>query len=177
MLTGFVTANNYAHRTLSLGKNAWRIWFMVSCNLCRNRCIRKSSNKDLIKVEIKVVIICCCYVILGFGATLAYAISSSLLGDLRRELFDYFECEQCGVNSGQTCDRSGFERLTNPPLVTIGYSLLALYPVITLIYVLRIKRKPRAKHTLSDMASNSTYISSNQLPVAKSEPLARSQEI
>ena len=31
MLTGFVTANNYAHRTLSLlGKTVWRIWFMVS---------------------------------------------------------------------------------------------------------------------------------------------------
>ena len=94
----------------------------------------------------KVTIICCCYVVIGLGASLAFAISSTILEDLQRELIDYFECERCGVNSGRMCERIGFERLTNPPLVTVGYSLLALYPVITLVYVIRIKRS-RKVHT------------------------------
>ena len=92
------------------------------------------------------LIICCCYVILGLGATLAYAVSSASLGGLQSALLDYFECERCGVNSAeQPCDRSGFERFTNPIMITIGYSLLALYPVITLIYVVRIPRVSQPK--------------------------------
>ena len=61
---------------------------------------------------------------------MTYSISSTFLDDLQHELYDYFECEQCGVNSGQSCDRSGFERLTHPSLITIGISLSVLYPVV-----------------------------------------------
>ena len=85
---------------------------------------------------------------------LAYSLSSAILGDLQHELIDYFECERCGVNSGQVCDRSGFEQFTNPLMVTIGYSLLDSYPLITLIYVLRIKRKPQTKQALPDITSS-----------------------
>ena len=124
-------------------------------SLHRNRCISKSSIKDLKKAEAKVVIICCWYVILGLGTMLGYSLSSAILDDLQRELLDYFECERCGVISGQTqCDRSGFEQYTNPPMVTIAYSLLHAYPLITLIYVLRIKRKPNIKQVLPDITSS-----------------------
>ena len=50
--------------------------------------------------------------ILGLTASLAYSISFAFLGDHQRELMDYFECEHCGVNSGQMCDRSGFKGYT-----------------------------------------------------------------
>ena len=124
----------------------------------RMRCMNNTSSRNLKKAEIKVFIICFCYVILGLAASLAYSISSAFLDDLQRELFDYFECERCGVTSGQLCDRTGFERLTNPPLITIGYSIFVLYPVITLIYVIRINRKPncRANRALPPVTSNST---------------------
>jgi hypothetical protein len=111
----------------------------------RNRCISKSSIKDLKKAEAKVLIMCCWYVILGLGTTLGYSLSSAILDDLRCELLVYFECERCGVIAGQTCDRSDFEQYTNPPMVTVAYSLFHAYPLITLIYVLRIKRKPNTK--------------------------------
>ena len=116
--------------------------------------MNETTNKDLKTAEIKVFIICCCYVILGLGASLAWSISSAFLGDHQRELFDYFECERCGVDSGQMCDRSGFERLTNPPLITIGYSLFVLYPVITLVYVVRFKRGD-VKRTIADVNATS----------------------
>ena len=73
--------------------------------------------------------------------------SSAVLGDLQHELREYFACERCGVISGLVCDRSGFERFTNPTLITVAYSLLALYPVITLVYVLRIQRTPLSKQS------------------------------
>ena len=85
---------------------------------------------------------------------LGYSMSSVTLEKLHHELLDYFECERCGVTSGRVCDRSGFESLTNPPMITIAYSLLSLYPVITLIYFLRIKRKPRIKQVLPDVTSS-----------------------
>ena len=118
----------------------------------------KIANKDntIKRAEIKVLVICICYVILGLAASLAYSISSAFLGDHQRELMDYFECERCGVNSGRMCDRSGFERLTNPPLITIGYSIFVLYPVITLVYLIRLKREPRTKHERPELTTKST---------------------
>ena len=87
------------------------------------------------------LIICCYYVILGLGASLAFAISSAYLTGLQNELQDYFECEECGIiDSGQTCDRDRYERFINPALITIGYSLFALYPVVTLIYIVRFSK-------------------------------------
>lgn len=100
------------------------------------------------------LVICCGYVLLGLATLLGYSMSSATLGKLHHELLDYFNCERCGLNSGQTCDRSGYERLTNPPMITIAYSLLALYPVITLVYIVRIRRKPHAKQVIPDVTSS-----------------------
>ena len=101
------------------------------------------------KAEIKVFVICICYVILGLGASLAYSISSAFLSDHQRELMDYFECERCGVNSERMCDRGGFETLTNPPLITIGYSVFVLYPLVTLVYFIHLNRKSKQTSNLT----------------------------
>lgn len=87
------------------------------------------------------LIICCYYVILGLGASLAFTISSAYLTSLQSELEEYFECEECGIiDSSQICDRGQYERFINPVLITIGYSLFALYPVVTLIYIVRFSK-------------------------------------
>ena len=120
----------------------------------------KISSRDntIKKAEIKVFIICLCYVILGLAASLAYSISSAFLDDHQRELMSYFECERCGVNPGRMCNRTGFERLTNPPLITIGYSIFVLYPVITLVYIVRLKKGSKTKHAQPEVATKSTSL-------------------
>jgi hypothetical protein len=116
----------------------------------RNRCGKKKS-KGMKEAEIKVIIICCCYVVIGLGAALAYAISSVSLRGLKVELLDYFECERT-ANQGpksQSCDRGEFERFLNPFSKILGYCLIALYPIITLIYFARKMRRPQRKQTLA----------------------------
>ena len=115
-----------------------------------------SKDNTIKKAEIKVYIICLCYVVLGLAASLAYSISSAFLDDHQRELMSYFECERCGVDSSQMCDRSGFESLTNPPLITIGYSIFVLYPVITLVYLVRLRRESRTGNGQRELTSKST---------------------
>ena len=88
-------------------------------------------------VEVKMMVICCCYIILGLSANLAFVLSSISLRGLQKELLEYFGCECFGIDSSQVCDRNKLERFVNPVLLTIGYSLLALYPVITLLYVVK----------------------------------------
>ena len=122
----------------------------------------RSKDNTIKKAEIKVFVICVCYVILGLAASLAYSISSAFLGDHQRELMNYFECECCGMNSGRMCDRSRFERLTNPPLITVGYSIFVLYPVITVVYLVQLKRDSQTKHAQPELATKST--SSNLAP-------------
>lgn len=122
-----------------------------------------SKDSTIKKAEIKVLIICVCYVVLGLTAAMAYSISSAFLADHQRELMDYFECERCGVDSGRMCDRSGFERLTNPPLITMGYSVFVLYPVITLVYLVRLKRNSGTKRARPNPL-NSKSTSSNLAP-------------
>jgi hypothetical protein len=108
------------------------------------------------EAEVKIIIICCCYVVLGLGAALAYAISSVSLRGLKVELLDYFECERTASQEreGQSCDRGEFEEFLNAPSKILGYCLIALYPVITLIYFARKKKQPQRRRTLSSNISS-----------------------
>ena len=121
--------------------------------------MRNHDSVLLQSAEVKMLIICCYYVILGLGASLTFTISSAYLNSLQNELQDYFECEECGIDSGQTCDRSQYERFINPALKTIGYSLLALYPVVTLIYIVQFSavakfiKRMCGRHQLSNINS------------------------
>ena len=118
------------------------------------------------KAEVKLIVICCCYVVLGLGAALAYAISSTTLHGLKVELLEYFECERtASINpENLSCDRGEFERFLNPSTKILGYSLVALYPVITLIYFVRKKRKPHPKwRTLTHSNISSKSLTLNGL--------------
>ena len=117
------------------------------------------------QAEVKVIIICCCYVVLGLGAALSYAISSTSLRGLKVELLDYFECERTAslTSESQSCDRDEFERFLNPSSKILGYSLVALYPVITLIYFVRKKKQPQHKRTLTHSNISSKSLTLNSL--------------
>ena len=122
----------------------------------RNTAFGTTSSKDLIKAEIKVFAICGCYVIIGVGSSFSYALSSAHLPGVTNALVEYFECEQThylGDVPTRSCDRSELDQYVNPVPTILGFSLLALYPTITLIYLLRKKRRPRAKRVISTSAT------------------------
>ena len=90
------------------------------------------------------LIFCTGYVIISVGATISYALIASPLRQLDVELQQYFECERVPHSGGNSstfgqCDRSGFERLTFPAGNIIGWGLVSLYPVATLIYLYKRK--------------------------------------
>ena len=83
--------------------------------------------------EVRILIVFCYYAILGVCALTSLNVSSRQLQEFSSELDAYF-CERGGI--GNNCDRSGFESLSNPALVTIGYILVGIYPAINLVYVI-----------------------------------------
>ena len=114
----------------------------------RNRFAKTKYNKDFIIAEVKVIVFCTGYSAVGLGATIIYGISSFPVRQIDHELTQYFECERVPHNASSgfnPCDRTGFERLTNPTVQIIAWSLIALYPVTTLIYFLRKRRSQNAK--------------------------------
>ena len=78
----------------------------------------------------------CYYAILGIIGVTGFNASSLELRNFSNELDAYFLCERGGIDNN--CDRSGFESLTNPALVTITYSIIEIYPAINLVYVIHI---------------------------------------
>ena len=78
----------------------------------------------------------CYYTILGIIGVTGFNASSLELRNFSSELDAYFLCERGGIDNN--CDRSGFESLTNPALVTITYSIIEIYPAINLVYVIHI---------------------------------------
>ena len=87
--------------------------------------------------EIRVLIVFCYNMALGLCAQTYFSRASKMIPELFDELEEYFDCESVGTN-GSTCDRSGFERLTDPELATMGYFLVGVYPVVNLVYVIHI---------------------------------------
>ena len=119
----------------------------------RRRCTKKAS-KDFKSAEAKVALYCAACILIGIGATVSYGIISPLR-QVDCELMQYFECEHIPLNyrSSTKCDRSGFERLTHPAGHIILFSVVAFYPMITLIFFYK-KRNPDTKQVA--MYKNST---------------------
>ena len=93
--------------------------------------------------EIRVLIVFCYCTVFGIGALTALNRASYVLQEYSDELNAYFVCESVGTTSSSMCDRSGFERLNNPELATIGYFLFGVYPVVNLVYVIHISALKR----------------------------------
>lgn len=122
----------------------------------RKRCTKKAS-KDFKSAEVKVALYCAACILIGIGATVSYGIISSPLSQVDCELMQYFECERIPLNyrSGTKCDRSGFERLTHPAGHIILFSLVAFYPMITLVFFYK-KRNPDTKQVATYKNSTSS---------------------
>ena len=109
--------------------------YSYHCLLQSRGCFRQRNepNRSGVTVEVKVLFIAFSYILVGFVATISFAISSVRINRVKEEVFNYFECESCGISD--MCSRNGFERLTNSALVTFAYSLFGLHSLITLVYV------------------------------------------
>ena len=88
--------------------------------------------------EIKLLIIFCYFFLITALSQTAFTVSLSNQPSLKAELAEYFFCEAAGM-SGPTCERS-FERISGEIPIMIGFILLGLYPIVTLIYVVNVKR-------------------------------------
>ena len=86
-------------------------------------------------------IYCAVCILIGIGATVSYGIISSPLRQIDVELMQYFECE-CTPLNYTYC--TGFERLAHPAGHIIGFGLVALYPMTTLVFFYK-KRNPDTK--------------------------------
>jgi len=77
------------------------------------------------------------YVVLLTIALTAYTLSTRNMDNLISGIQTYFFCEQSGYNPDNPCNRDYLTNL-NPSISTLTYVLLALFPVINLIYAINI---------------------------------------
>ena len=90
-------------------------------------------------VEMKVLIILFYYVLLGVCTLTTFSVHSRNMQLFTSGLVSYFLCESTGTNDGKVCDRTAFEQFSNPIPAAFSFILLGLYPVINLIYVVKIQ--------------------------------------
>ena len=140
---------------------AWMFHPNLSLNF-RKRCTTK-ANKDFKAAEVKVALYCAACILIGIGVTVSYGVISSPLRQIDIQLMQYFECERIPLNyrSGTECDRSGFERLTHPTGHIVLFSLVALYPMTTLVFFYKkrnsdTKQVPTNKHSPSSNGESCT---------------------
>ena len=124
---------------------------------------RDRSSKTPVKLgtaEKKVLIVFLYYVILGVVSLVSFGISARTGSMFSSALKSYFVCES--TNAGNCDDeRAAAARNTFPGLTNASYILLALYPLVNLVYAfnfnelkeiwnMQIKKKwfPSAPHTV-----------------------------
>lgn len=90
-------------------------------------------------MEMKVLIILFYYVLLGVCTLTTFSVHSRNMQLFTSGLVSYFLCESTGTNDGKVCDRTAFEQFSNPIPAAFSFILLGLYPVINLIYVVKIQ--------------------------------------
>ena len=133
-----------------------------------------TQDKSPLKIgtaEKKLLVIIIYYVILAVLALTTFTIFSSTLQLFVKRLFEYFICEQPGPSPSESCDRSGFEDLTNPIPANMSFLLLALNPWLNLIFTINISELKeffkhcmgRTKHMVLGEQTNSTVSTSGNV--------------
>lgn len=92
--------------------------------------------------EVKLIIIFSYFFIFLALSQTAFTIALRNTASFQAGLTEYFFCEATGI-PGHTCDRS-FERVSGEIPIVLGFILLGLYPVVTLIYVVNVKELKEA---------------------------------
>ena len=89
--------------------------------------------------ERKILISLSYYVVL-----VAFSLTSFTIAARNSELFltlllTYFSCERNGHDPEMPCYRNTFQQLSNAELAAIASALIALFPVMSLVYALNVK--------------------------------------
>ena len=79
------------------------------------------------------------YVLLSVVAITSFALGTRNASPFVKNIQRYFFCEQSGHDPNNPCSRSEFEKLSNPSITTLSYILLAIFPVINLVFVVNIQ--------------------------------------
>ena len=86
----------------------------------------------------KLLIIFSYYVVLAVVALTVLTMASRNSSQLVKSILRYFFCEQGGHNPSSPCSRSDIEHLGHPSIEALSYILLALLPVVNLLYAVNI---------------------------------------
>ena len=78
-----------------------------------------------------------------YTATVGAYSNAKLNAELGARVAKYFACEANGYDLNRTCssERMAYEALTHPEFVMAFHILFILYPVATLIFIVRLRRK------------------------------------
>ncbi len=126
------------------------------------------QNKDQTRIaQAKILMVLIYHVVLGASTLTAFTVASRNFPLFLDELLKYFICESAGT--GEACDRSGFNKYNNTVASTISFVVLALAPVVNLVYVMKFlsmretclrwcgrKEKSTSGENISSSTSNSS---------------------
>jgi len=121
----------------------------------------------------KILIIFCCYVLLGVIGLTTFTITTQNATLLADAVADYWQCEITGVDPENSCDRLRdlFEALTYPGLTSVTYFLLGIFPAVNLIFAVNIEEIKQKFRTWCGRAAKFHLIeerSSTSTPTATS---------
>ena len=76
-------------------------------------------------------------------ATIGVYSNANLNAEFSARVSNYFACEANGSNLNRTCssERMAYEALTFPEFIIAFHILFVMYPVATLIFIVRLKCK------------------------------------
>ena len=110
------------------------------------------------QVEIKIILLLCCYVIIWadvIAVTVATLIEAE---DYKNTLTEYFTCEAAGVEG---CPRGAFEKFDVVSKI-IAYALIGLYPAIFLVYFVSVKKTcGNSRTSINSTGTSASVLSRN----------------
>ena len=126
--------------------------------LFQAKLLKRRPTKVATSAERRLLIVVVYYVLLAAIALTAFTLNARYLPQEAAAILSYFSCEQGGYNPKAPCSRSGFEGLANPGLSTLAYILVALFPIVNLVYTLNIEEikkccricKVKARYTITE---------------------------
>ena len=89
--------------------------------------------------ERKILVSLSYYVLLVIFSLTSFTFAARNVGAFGTQLISYFSCETNGHNPEMPCDRDLFRQFSEPGLATVASALLALFPILNLVYALNIE--------------------------------------
>ena len=142
---------------------------------------RKEKGKVVVSTaEKKLLIVLCYYILFGIVSMVFSSLTSS---NISRQLFEaivnHFTCEALGYTPGK-CDRGLFQQYSITWLFSLTLVLLALIPVVSLLFVLNtedIKKWLRKKFHIRSRNQGSMFTRTSILHSRKNSSLSINSSI